>query len=100
MCIFHYFNYYLPDFVTAICMGFIFDFSFLGICVNLTYCHNKPPVESLFLAKDQALSLWCGSTVSKTLDYQRTANPGEYQIVRTPTKETTCIQVLASTNQQ
>ena len=64
----------MPDFVTAICMGFIFDFSFLGICVNLTYCHNKPPVESLFLAKDQALSLWCGSTVSKTLDYQRT-NP-------------------------
>ena len=24
MCILHYFNYYLPDFVTAICLGFIF----------------------------------------------------------------------------
>ena len=41
-----------------------------------------------FLEKDQALSLWSGSTDSKTLDYQRT-NPREYQIVRTPTKETT-----------
>ena len=28
MCIFHYFNYYLPNFVTAICLGFIFCFSF------------------------------------------------------------------------
>ena len=38
--------------------------------------------------RDQALSLWSGSTDSKTLDYQRT-NPREYQIVRTHTKETT-----------
>ena len=37
---------------------------------------------------DQALSLWSGSTDSKTLDYQRT-NPREYQRVRTHTKETT-----------
>ena len=36
-CILHYFNYYLPDFVTAICLGFIFGFSFWGICFNLTY---------------------------------------------------------------
>ena len=36
MCVFHYLNYYLPDFVTAICLGFIFGFSFLGICFNLT----------------------------------------------------------------
>ena len=36
MCIFHYFNYYLPDFVTGICLGFIFGFSFLDICFNLT----------------------------------------------------------------
>ena len=36
--------------------------------------------------KDQALSLWSGSTDAKTLDYQRT-NPREYQIVRTHTKE-------------
>ena len=91
MCIFHYFNYYLPDFVTAICLGFIFGFSFLDICFNLTWCHNKPLVESLFLTRDQTLSLWSGSTDSKTLDYQRT-NPTEYQIVRTHTKETTWIQ--------
>ena len=38
--------------------------------------------------RDQALSLWSGSTDPKTLDYQRT-NPWEYQIVRTHTKETT-----------
>ena len=38
--------------------------------------------------QDQALSLWSGSTDSKTLDYQRT-NPRAYQIVRTHTKETT-----------
>ena len=36
-------------------------------------------MESSFLTKDQALSLWSGSTDSKTLDYQRT-NPREYQI--------------------
>ena len=39
-------------------------------------------------SRDQALSLWSGSTDSKTLDYQRT-NPREYQIVRTHIKETT-----------
>ena len=49
---------------------------------------GKLLVESLFLTRDQALSLWSGSTDSKTLDYQRT-NPREYQIVRTHTKETT-----------
>ena len=40
------------------------------------------------LERDQALSIWSESTDSKTLDKQRT-NPGEYQIVRTHTKETT-----------
>ena len=29
-------------------------------------------MESLFLKRDQALSLWSGSTDSRTLDYQRT----------------------------
>ena len=38
--------------------------------------------------QDQALSLWTGSTDSKTLDYQRT-NAREYHIVRTYTNETT-----------
>ena len=46
---------------------------------------------------DQALSLWSGSTDSKTLDYQRT-NPREEQTVRTHTKETTGIQDLVSPN--
>ena len=45
-------------------------------------------MEYLFLTRDQALSLWTRSMDSKTLDYQRT-NPGECQIVRTHTKETT-----------
>ena len=36
ICIFHYFDYYLSDFVTAICLGFIFGFSFLDICFNFT----------------------------------------------------------------
>ena len=49
--------------------------------------------------KDQTLSIWSGSTDSKTLDYQRT-NSREYQIVRTHTKETTWIQDLASPNHQ
>ena len=47
--------------------------------------------------QDQALSLWSGSTGSKTLDYQRT-NPREYQIVGTQTKETTGIQDPTSPN--
>jgi len=37
MYIFHYFNYDMPDFVTAICLGFIFGFSFGDIfllCLN------------------------------------------------------------------
>ena len=85
MCIFHYFNHYLPDFVTVICVGFTFGFLFLDICFNAI---TNPPVESSFLNIDQALRLWSGSTDSKTLDYQRT-NPREYQIVRTHTKKAT-----------
>jgi len=56
-------------------------------------------VESSFLTRDQALSLWSGSTDSKTLDYQRT-NPRSYQILRIHTKETTGIQDPASPNHQ
>ena len=56
-------------------------------------------MESSFLTRDQALSLWSGSTDSKTLDYHRT-NPREYRIVRTHTKETTQIQDLASPSHQ
>ena len=36
--------------------------------------NKKPLVESLFLTRDQALSLWSESTDSKALDYQ-TMNP-------------------------
>ena len=56
-------------------------------------------MESFFLTRDQTLSLWSGSTDSKTLDNQRT-NPREYQIVRTHTKEITWIQDPASPNHQ
>jgi len=42
-------------------------------------------VEYCFLTRDQALSLWSGSTDSKTLDYQRN-NPREYQIELTQRK--------------
>ena len=54
-------------------------------------------MQSLFLIRDQALSLWSGSTDSKTLVHQRT-NPREYEIVRTHTTETTWIQNVASSN--
>ena len=100
MGIFRYFNYYMHDFVTTICLVFIFGFTFGGICLNPTKYHNKPPAESPFLARDQALSLWSGSADSKTLDYQRTPNPWEFQRARTPTKATTCAQDLASPNHQ
>jgi len=53
-------------------------------------------VESPCPARDQALSLQSGSADSKTLHYQRTPNPREYQIVRTPTKATTCVQDQSS----
>ena len=72
MCICHYFNYYLPNFVTTICLGCIFYFSFWGICFILTWCHNQPTVESPFLTRDQTLRLWSGNTDPKVLDYQST----------------------------
>ena len=60
---------------------------------------GKLLAESLFLTRDQALSLWSGSTDSKTIDYQRTNLKG-FQIVRTHTKETIGIQDPASPNYQ
>ena len=42
-------------------------------------------MEYWFLTRDQALSLWSGSTDSKTLDYWRT-NPREYPIELTQRK--------------
>ena len=38
--IFDYYNYNLPDFVTATCLGFIFGFSVLDICFNLNAITN------------------------------------------------------------
>jgi len=32
MCIFHYFNYYLLDFVIAVYLGFIFGLYFCFVC--------------------------------------------------------------------
>ena len=50
--------------------------------------HWLSPRQTGKQKRDQALSLWNGSTDSKTLDYERT-NPRVYQIVRIHTKETT-----------
>ena len=86
MCIFHYFNYYLLDFVTAIIWGSSLVAHFLVFAlISLNAITNH--LES-FLTRDRALSLWSGSTDFKILDYQR-SNPREYQIVRTHTKKTT-----------
>ena len=88
MCIFHYFNYYLPDFVTAIFWGSsLVSHFWIFVLISLRAVTN--PLVG------QALSLWSGSTDSKTLDHQRT-NPMGYKIVRIHTKETTGTQDLAS----
>jgi len=55
-------------------------------------------VESSFLTRDQALSLWHGSTDFKTLDYQRT-NPREHQVEltqRKPLEYKTCHHPITS----
>ena len=93
MCIVHYFSYYLPDSVIAICWGCVICFSYLCICFNPIKNH----LWNLHsLAREQSLRPWCGSPDSKTLGYQRMPNPREYQLVRIPTKATTCTQDLAS----
>ena len=64
MCIFHYFNYYLPDFVIAISLRFMFGFSFwilVLISLNAIFGINIPFLESLFLTKDQALAFGVGA---------------------------------------
>ena len=81
MCIFHHFNYYLPDFVTAIFWGSsLVSHFWIFVLISLRAVTN--PLVG------QALSLWSGSTDSKALDYQRTI-PKEYQIVRSHTNDTT-----------
>ena len=49
--------------------------------------NNKPPLESLILWPE--IKPWAFGVRVLTLDYQRTPNPREYQVVRTPTKATT-----------
>ena len=67
------------------------------------FISSEIPLGSLDLGwsleREQSLSVWNGSTNSKTLDNQKT-NPREYQIVWTHTKETTWIQDLVSPNHQ
>ena len=70
----------------------------VGYVPSLTYdedcamhlCHSHSHYAQLHIlrARDQVLSLWSGTTDSRTLDFQRT-NPREYQIVRTHTNEIT-----------
>ena len=72
-------NYHL----SGVCLWFLIFSYFLSSHLM----NKKPLVESLFLTRDQALSLWSESTDSKFLDHKRT-NPREYQIVRIHTKET------------
>ena len=78
VCIFHYFSYYLLDFV----LPFVWGTSFLScFCVFVLIPFNAITNHLWNLhypARDQALSLWSGSADSKTLDYQRTPNPREY----------------------
>ena len=45
-------------------------------------------MKSSFLTRDQTLSIWSGSTESKTLDYHRN-NRREHLVLRTHTKKTT-----------
>ena len=54
VCVFHYFNYYLPDFVAAICLGFIFGLSLrifalisLNAIINhLWNLHSWPEIKT------------------------------------------------------
>ena len=46
-------------------------------------------MESSFLARDQALSLWSANTDSKTLDYKRTNPP-------VPVQSLSCVQLFAT----
>ena len=74
VCVFLCFCYYLSDFEFTICLGFFF----VCVCFNPLYCHNKQLVGSWFLDERLGLSLWVGSTESRTLDGQRTPDPREY----------------------
>ena len=73
MCTFHYFIYYLPAFVTAIFLGFIFGSCF-WIFVLISFNAIINYLWNLHSWRGLALSLWSGSIDSKTLDYQKT-NP-------------------------
>ena len=72
--------FYLSPFSFTMCLGFIFSFFvFLCICfcvfLNLLYYHDKELVGSWFGNQKLGLSLWGGSTKSRTLDHQRFLAP-------------------------
>ena len=81
-------------------MPFVGGVSFVShICVFVLIPFNliKSHLWNLHsLTREQSLRPQCGSPDSKTLGYQRMPNPREYQLVRIPTKATTCTQDLAS----
>ena len=56
MCIFQYFNYYFPDFLTALCLRFIFGFSFLSTCFNHIWWRKvMTNLDSLFKSRNITL---------------------------------------------
>ena len=76
---------------------FLVYFLFLCICLN----HLQAITNGLWnLGSHQrlGLGLQSGSAKSGTLDCQRTHDPREYKLVRTPTKAASCIQNLAPPN--
>ena len=82
LCIFHYFCYYLPDFVFAICLGLSFVSCFVfWFCVFVLIPFNAITNNLWNLSSpaiDQALSLWSGSADFKTQGCRKTPNPREY----------------------
>jgi len=76
-------------FIQVVSIVWVLMVSHFGVFVLISLnVIKKPLVESSFLTRYQALSLWSGSADPKTLRYQRT-NPREYQTMRTHTMETT-----------
>ena len=56
MCIFQYFNYYFPYFLTALCPRFIFGFSFLTTCFNHIWWRKvMTNLDSIFKSRDITL---------------------------------------------
>ena len=105
MCAFHYFVICFLEFAVNNCLGFVFCFLvvffFFFFCLFVLILYNAI-ANYLWnlnsLTRDQTLSHRNERADSKTLDCQRTPNSREYQLVRTLTKASTCIQDLAQPN--